>query len=295
MLQQQAAKGEDHIWLTPVARKQLRAMAASSAPQTRQQAPATSPRTQAAATTSQPQRDEAPRNVAKIERPDLGKKTDTPTPSAETLSPEGSTKIEKLDWLKQRAQNWEPARKLDSLRDTMVFSVGNPDARIVFVGEAPGAEEERQREPFVGPAGQLLTKIIEAMGIPRADVYISNIVKFRPALPNQGESNRKPTSEEMASCVAFVKTEIEVIQPDVVVALGGTAAEGLLGLSGSVSRMRSQFHDLSGIPTMVTFHPSYLLRNKQLTERRKVWEDMLMVMEKLQLPISPKQRAYFKK
>ncbi|MEM1297466.1 MAG: uracil-DNA glycosylase, partial [Verrucomicrobiota bacterium] len=132
-------------------------------------------------------------------------------------------------------------------------------------------------------------------GIPRSDVYISNIVKFRPALPNQGESNRKPTAEEMASCVTFVKTEIEVIQPDVVVALGGTAAEGLLGLTGSVSRMRSQFHDLSGIPTMVTFHPSYLLRNKQLTERRKVWEDMLLVMEKLEMPISPKQHGYFKK
>ncbi|MEM7014050.1 MAG: uracil-DNA glycosylase, partial [Verrucomicrobiota bacterium] len=150
--------------------------------------------------------------------------------------------------------------------------------------------------PFVGPAGQLLTKMIGAMGIKRSDVYISNIVKFRPALPNQTNNNRKPTAEEMAACVSLVLTEIDVIKPKAIIALGGTAAEGLLGLdSAIVGRLRNQFHDLNGVPVMVTYHPSYLLRNTSLSERRKVWEDILMVMEKIGLPISEKQRGYFLK
>jgi DNA polymerase len=209
------------------------------------------------------------------------------------LVPEGATKEEKLRWLKERAKDFPPVRELDSLRDTMVFSVGNPEARLMFVGEAPGAEEERQGEPFVGPAGQLLTKMILAMGLKREETYISNIVKFRPALPNQGESNRKPTDKEMAACLCFIQAEIEVVQPEVIVALGGTAAQGLLGVEEPVGRLRNRFHSFEGIPLMVTFHPSYLLRNTVLSERRKVWEDLLLVMERLGLPISAKQRAYF--
>ncbi len=288
MLQQRARNGSDRVWLTPAARRQLREL-----PEKIGQKSQKTPKKE---TEPPPSPQKLPKMT--IERP---KPENRPppapqaAPAAEILQPEGETKAEKLAWLRERAKNWEPAQELDSLRETMVFAVGNPDADLVFVGEAPGAEEERQREPFVGPAGQLLTKMIQAMGITRSDVYISNIVKFRPALPNQGQSNRKPTPEEMASCVAFVKAEIDVIRPKVVVALGGTAAEGLLGLTGSVSRMRSQFHDLGGIPTMVTYHPSYLLRNKQLTERRKVWEDMLLVMERVGLPITPKQQGFFKK
>jgi DNA polymerase len=179
------------------------------------------------------------------------------------------------------------------LRETRVFSTGNPDARLLFVGEAPGAEEERQGEPFVGPAGQLLTRMIAAMGLQREETYITNIVKFRPAVPNQGESNRKPTREEMAACLDFVLAEIEIVKPEVIVALGATAACGLLGSEEPVGRLRNQFHSLGGVPLMVTFHPSYLLRNTNLSERRKVWEDLLLVMERLQLPISPKQRAFF--
>jgi DNA polymerase len=209
------------------------------------------------------------------------------------LVPEGATKAEKLRWLAERAKDFPAVRELDSLRDIMVFAVGSPDARLMFVGEAPGAEEERQGEPFVGPAGQLLTKMIAAMGVKREETYISNIVKFRPAIPNQGESNRKPTAEEMAACLCFVRAEIEVIRPEVIVALGGTAAQGLLGVEEPVSRLRNQFYSFEGIPLMVTFHPSYLLRNTALSERRKVWEDLLLVMERLGLPISPKQRAFF--
>ena len=182
---------------------------------------------------------------------------------------------------------------MESLRDTLVFAVGNPDADLMFVGEAPGAEEEKQKEPFVGPAGKLLTKIIEAMGLSRKQVYISNIVKFRPKVPNQTTQNRKPTRDEMSPFRAYVKREVEIVQPKVIVALGGTAAEGLLHYEGSVGAARQRTHDFQGIPTLVTYHPSYLLRNQQLSERRKVWEDLMKAMDILELPVSDKQRRFF--
>jgi DNA polymerase len=208
----------------------------------------------------------------------------------------GNTIEEKLAALRTMAETWEPARSMESLRQTMVFAVGDPHAKLMFVGEAPGAEEEKLREPFVGPAGQKLTAIIKAMGLDRSQVYISNICKFRPAMDHQGSGNRKPTAEEMKACLPFVLTEIDLIQPQVIVALGATAAEGL-GMPGSVGGLRGCFHSTSGIPTMVTYHPSYLLREEKMGDgiraKRQVWEDMLKVMEKLGLPISEKQRSYF--
>lgn len=176
----------------------------------------------------------------------------------------------------------------------MVFAVGNPDAKLMLVGEAPGFQEEKEREPFVGPAGQKLNDILKAMGIAREEVYISNIVKFRPATPRQTTNNRKPTPEEMASCMPFVRQEIEIIQPQCIVALGGTAAEGLLGISGAVGAMRGSWHEFDGIPVRVTYHPSYLLQSGANNSiKRQVWEDMLTVMEKLAMPISEKQRGFF--
>jgi DNA polymerase len=179
----------------------------------------------------------------------------------------------------------------------MVFAVGNPDADLMFIGEAPGAEEEKQREPFVGPAGQLLTKIVQTMGLKRESVYISNIVKFRPSTgaPNQGTANRAPTSEEMEASVGFVKREIEIVQPKLIVALGGTAMTGLLGIEDGVGRARGHLHRFEGWPTIVTYHPSYLLRSGELRDKRKVWEDMLFAMEHIGMPISEKQRGYFLK
>ena len=215
------------------------------------------------------------------------------------LEVEGTTVAEKLSSLAAMAQSDPAPRALDSLRDTMVFAVGSPEARLMFIGEAPGAEEERQREPFVGPAGQLLTKIIEnAMGLQRASVYISNICKFRPGMgEGQGNRNRQPTPEEMEACLPYIQTEIRLVRPQVIVALGATAATGL-GVLGAVGRLRSRFHDVDGIPTMVTYHPSYILRQEQegggTIARRQVWEDMLMVMEKLGMPISDKQRGFFR-
>ncbi|HBJ83041.1 MAG TPA: uracil-DNA glycosylase, partial [Verrucomicrobiales bacterium] len=131
----------------------------------------------------------------------------------------------------------------------------------------------------------------------RPQVYISNICKFRPAMDNQGNGNRKPTAEEMRACLPFVLTEIDLIKPQVIVALGATAAEGL-GMPGSVGGLRGRFHSTSGIPTMVTYHPSYILREEKMNggmeAKRAVWEDMLKVMEKLGLTVSDKQRGFFK-
>lgn len=165
----------------------------------------------------------------------------------------------------------------------------------MFVGEAPGADEDQQGEPFVGKAGQLLTKMIQAMGLSRETVYIANILKCRPDTPGQASGNRKPTLEEMQTCIPYLHEQIDLIQPQVLVALGATAVEGLLGKTLGITRLRGNWRSYRGIPLMPTYHPAYLLRNQALSERRRVWEDMLQVMEKLGLPISQKQRNYFTK
>ena len=214
-----------------------------------------------------------------------------------------ASREELLARLQEQAARCPQCRALGTLRETMVFAVGSPNAEIMFIGEAPGAEEEKQREPFVGPAGQLLTKIIQAMGLKRSDVYISNICKYRPAMDDggrpQGSRNRPPTSAEMAACLPYIIEEIKIIQPKVIIALGSTASTGL-GIEGTVGRLRGQLREFQKIPVMVTYHPSYLLRREQedgsgITEKRLVWEDILKVMEHIGLPISEKQRAYFTK
>lgn len=181
---------------------------------------------------------------------------------------------------------------LAKARKNVVFGVGSTEAELMFVGEAPGADEDAQGEPFVGAAGQLLTKIIQAMGLTRQKVYIANILKCRPDTPGQDYGNRKPTPEEMQTCIPYLQAQIDLIKPKVMVALGGTATEGLLGLGG-ITKLRGNWQTYRGIPVMPTYHPSYLLRNQAPPEKRRVWEDMMQVMEKLGMPISEKQRGYF--
>lgn len=178
-------------------------------------------------------------------------------------------------------------------RTQTVFGVGNPDAELMFVGEAPGADEDAQGEPFVGRAGQLLTKIIKAMGFNRSDVYIANVLKCRPDMPPGSYGNRKPTPEEMQTCLPYLTEQIAIIQPKAMIALGATAVEGLLGIRGVVREVRGRWHSYQGTPLMITYHPSYLLRNQAPAEKRKVWEDMLQVLERIDHPISEKQRNYF--
>lgn len=184
---------------------------------------------------------------------------------------------------------------LAASRRNVVFGVGDINASLMFVGEAPGADEDAQGEPFVGAAGQLLTRIIQTMGLTRQTVYIGNILKCRPDTPGQNSGNRKPTADEMQTCIPYLHAQIDLIQPKVLVALGATAVEGLLGKTEGITRLRGRWQTYRGIPLMPTFHPSYLLRNQALTEKRKVWEDMLAVMERLGMPISEKQRGYFLK
>lgn len=224
--------------------------------------------------------------------------------SAEPVVTAPLTRAEKesrLADIAARAEVSPAARALGTLRDIMVFATGNPDAEIMLVGEAPGAVEEKRREPFTGPAGATLDKILKAMGLSRAEVYISNICKFRPAMEGgfQGSQNRKPTAAEMASCLEYVREEIAVIRPRVIIALGATAAEGLLQRPVAVSRIRGQWMDYDDIPLMVTFHPSYILRKETegeetaRIEKRKLWEDMLKVMDRLAMPVTDKQRGHF--
>ena len=214
--------------------------------------------------------------------------------AAAKISIEGATRAEQLDSLRHQAENWAPAKSLGSLRETMVFSIGNPEARVMLVGEAPGYQEERERQPFVGPAGQKLNDILKAMGLSREEVYISNIVKFRPSTPKQTTNNRKPNAGEIAACLPFIRAEIGIVRPACIVALGETAAEGLLGITGTVASLREKWHDFEGNPVRVTYHPSYLLQTGDGHQtKRQVWEDMLAVMEKLEMPVSAKQRGFF--
>ncbi len=180
-------------------------------------------------------------------------------------------------------------------RTQVVFGVGNPKAELMFIGEAPGADEDAQGEPFVGRAGQLLTKIILAMGFQREDVYIANVLKCRPDMPSGASGNRKPTPEEMSTCLPWLEKQIGLIKPRVMVALGATAVEGLLGATTPVSKVRGRWLDFHGIPVMATYHPAYLLRNQSISEKRKVWEDMLQVLERLGKSITEKQRRFFTK
>jgi DNA polymerase len=181
----------------------------------------------------------------------------------------------------------------------VVLGVGSLDAKIMFVGEAPGGEEEEQGEPFVGPAGQLLTKMILAMGLSRGDVYIGNIMNWRPQLQVNESGvqygNRPPSLNEMTYCLPYLRAQIDIVNPALLVALGTTAAQGLLGVGAfkALGDVRGQWKEFDGRPLMVTYHPSYILRNQSNRSKRMIWDDLLKVMERAGLLISEKQRAYF--
>jgi uracil-DNA glycosylase family 4 len=204
-----------------------------------------------------------------------------------------SNKTQSLSSVRQRVYACTKCAHLVRSRTQTVFGVGNPDAEIMFIGEAPGVDEDQQGEPFVGRAGQLLTKIIKAMGFGREDVYIANILKCRPDTPAGSFGNRAPTPAEMQMCQPYLLEQIEIIQPKVLVALGAVAVEGLLGARGTMRELRGRWHSYNGTPLMVSYHPAYLLRNQSPSEKRKVWEDMMQVLERLDKPISEKQRSYF--
>lgn len=164
--------------------------------------------------------------------------------------------------------------KLHATRTTIVFGVGSPDADLMFVGEAPGAEEDRRGEPFVGAAGQLLDRMIAAMGWQREAVYIANVVKCRPP------QNRDPEPDEVTPCLPFLRRQIEAIGPRVIVALGRPSAQALLHTTAPISALRGRFHQFGDIPLMPTFHPAYLLRTPE--RKRDAWSDLKQVIDELE-------------
>ncbi len=193
--------------------------------------------------------------------------------------------LEKIDDEVRRCRKCQ----LGSLRTNAVPGEGNPNARIVFVGEGPGADEDAQARPFVGRAGKLLDKVIVACGLKRSDVFICNILKCRPP------DNRDPRPDEIISCLPYLQRQIELIKPDVIVALGAHAARTLLNTNKPIGRLRGQFHQYYAglgrppIKLMATYHTAYLLRNYSQDNRRKLWEDMKKVLAELGLPI-PKRK-----
>jgi uracil-DNA glycosylase family 4 len=165
-------------------------------------------------------------------------------------------------------------------RKQIVFGVGNPRAELMFIGEGPGADEDQQGEPFVGRAGQLLNKMIEAMGLKRSDVYIANVVKCRPP------GNRTPERDECETCMPFLMRQVEAINPKVIVALGAVAAKNLLQMNSSMGEMRSRSYDFRGAKLFVTYHPAYLLRDPR--QKSEAWKDLQQVMKYLGLEIPPR-------
>ena len=222
----------------------------------------------------------------------------SPTATVAPVIAHPRSAIEKADAfaaLRERALACVQCPNLAASRKSVVFGVGSIDAQLMFIGEAPGADEDAQGEPFVGAAGQLLTKIILATGLSRAEVYIANILKCRPDTPGESAGNRKPTPVEMTTCIPYLHEQIDLIRPKVIVALGATAVEGLLGKTVGITKLRGHWQTYRGTPLMPTYHPAYLLRNQSLGTKREVWEDMLAAMEKLAMPISEKQRNFFLK
>lgn len=194
---------------------------------------------------------------------------------------------EAIKELEEIAEEVKRCRKcsLGSLRTNAVPGEGNPKARILFVGEGPGADEDAQGRPFVGRAGKLLDKIITACGLKRSDVFIANILKCRPP------ENRDPRADEIINCFPYLQRQIEIINPEVIVALGAPAARTLLNTNKSIGQLRGQFYEYypglgsSPIKLMATYHTAYLLRNYSQENRKRVWEDMKKVLAELSLPI----------
>lgn len=204
--------------------------------------------------------------------------------SSSSASGDGE-KSQRLAELRERYEAQAPHAPFISEFTNIVFHDGDPNARLMFVGEAPGADEDKQGIPFVGRAGQLLNKMISAMGLSRETVYIANVLKVRP--PN----NATPTPDEAEASRPFLIEQIEIVRPEVIVALGLPAAKCLLGVNDSMANLRAQFHDVElapglVIPVMPTYHPAYLLRSYTAENRGKVWSDLQMVIERLGLPTS---------
>lgn len=218
----------------------------------------------------------APTVVGWAEVEDAPSEAESPRPSVEAAAPvPAQRETPHLDEVRRALGDCKRC-KLCSGRKNIVFGVGNPKARLVFVGEGPGADEDTQGIPFVGAAGQLLTKMIQAMGFSRDEVYICNVVKCRPP------GNRNPEPDEIEACQPFLEAQLRAIQPEVIVALGKFATQTLLKTQTPITRLRGQWREYLGITLMPTFHPAYLLRNP--AEKKAAWADLQAVMARFGKP-----------
>lgn len=211
-----------------------------------------------------------------------------------TPSEDGATREEKLLALREAVLPCALCAHLAATRRHVIFGEGAVDAALMFVAEAPGVDEDKEGRPFAGEAGALLDKMLLAMGLSRPQVYLTSVLKCRPDTPAEETASRAPTIAELAQCAPYLASQISIIKPRVIVAMGAGAMRALFGSSETVGKLRSRWHDLQGIPVMPTFNPGYLMRNQSNTEKRKVWEDLLQVMERLGLDITEKQRGFFK-
>lgn len=260
----------------------------SRASASRSAAPATpKPRPASPASLAPPAAKPAPKSAPKPAAPEL-------PPPPEVKLPEGD-KETRWNALKEIVTACPTCNANLNPGAQVVFGVGNRDADLFLCGEAPGAEEEMQGEPFVGPAGDLLNKILGAAGLSREEVYIGNVMNWRPK-HEKAYGNRPPTIEEMNFCLPYLKAQIEVVRPKVILALGRSATAALVEPDPTVKMgaLRGCWWEFAGTPVMPTYHPSYLLHNPSNAAKRRVWEDFLLVMERLNMSISDKQRNFFR-
>lgn len=193
--------------------------------------------------------------------------------------PSADERRHELTVLADRVSTCPRCAELMSTRTQTVFGVGPVDPEILFIGEAPGADEDRLGEPFVGAAGQLLNRILAACGFKREEVYICNVIKCRPP------GNRTPTPVEAANCREYLDRQLDLVRPKFICCLGGTAAQHLLGTTASLGKLRGRFHSHNGVPVMCTYHPAFLLPHRQPAKKKDVWEDMQMLLKRMGRPI----------
>ncbi|MEN9990952.1 MAG: hypothetical protein RLZZ224_654 [Verrucomicrobiota bacterium] len=211
---------------------------------------------------------------------------------ATPLATTGHTKSEKLADLRRQLLTFPQKRGLTQLRQKLIFSQGNPDASIVFIGEAPSHHDEQHGHPFAGGVGEKFDGILKAMGLSRAEVYLTHLVKFRPATKNQTTNTRAVSASEMAAFLPVLAHEMEIVRPQVIIALGTQVSQALCQSQEPLECLRGPWHQWQSIPLRATESPSFLLTAAN-NKKRKFWEDILAVMEKAQLPINDKQRGFF--
>lgn len=233
------------------------------------------------------------KNIPAEAGPKSSAKVIVPTtfPAAPVLKIPAGAKVEQLQWLHKKVEDCAETQKyLDGKKP--MFGYGSPDAKVFFIGEAPSLEEVQAQRPFVGPAGDLLNKIISATGLTEKDCYFANLMGWRPKPPT-AFGKRPPTPAEVAFNRPYLLAQIEIVKPQIIIAAGAQAFSALTHSTVAITQVRGKWHELDGIPLLPTFHPNYLLHSPSLTNKRLVWEDFMEVIKKLGRPLSDKQKAYF--